>query len=226
MRLKLGAIVTELHGSLNGHTAETRRAGTVLRNRLKPLRQLSTTQQTLRQRIKTLSRTWTKGTQAERGVWNSLAMEYFSRRPGNRSLKVTGRELFIRAALVRLRMGLAATLNVTTPVAPMTPTTLTVNANAALNRVRVQYAPAQITGQNMTVWATPALSAGITQVKKYLRIINQRTGAAASPFDCGTQWEAKFGNLVSGMIIHVRVTCDSNMVGLRGFDQTFRVVVS
>lgn len=210
-----GPIAATISGSIGGTVFSRNRGGTYMRNRAIPLNPNTSFQINVRSILATQSQAWADQTDAVRAAWENWAVQNPVINALGRSIILSGAQAFIQ---LRARLALAEeALIVTPPIvnAPDGLLTLTQTGDIGLGAVEAQFTTTPL-GGGVSLWMTAALvnSSGITYVRNLLRFIGRSADAQASPFDNQTLIEARFGALIVGQTLHVRIGTFDTLTGL------------
>jgi hypothetical protein len=212
MRIKCGTIITEVTGSLGGHTAQRTKDGLRLAKKTNPLQGSTTSQLTIRSRMSTLTQRWRELTEKQRLRWNTTVYNGLS-----------GFEYFKSYNMLRL---ICAQSIANIPLFPTKPTSvpsfsLVLDKSSGLMRVTMPFVIPNPT--RVTIEATPPLSAGVSNPSKRFKLMTCLAGNGVVDFSFAFQWQARFGTFQTGQTIFVRVytinstsTVRSNYLMLKG----------
>ncbi len=154
-------------------------------------------------------------TDAQRQSWTAFGETVGTMSIFGNKLILSGIAIFQR--LNRLILAAGGTMITSPPVALNVTglTSVTLAANHVGPILTITFTPTPYAGtQGLYVYATPALSPGITNIRNKIRLL-KFYAAAASPLDIHTDWVARFGAFpgVAGQRIAVAVHAMDNATG-------------
>lgn len=190
-------------GSLGNQTSSRNRSGQYRRQRSMPTQPRTAAQMNQRARLTTHAAGWRGLTDAQRASWNSFAASFTVTNSLGQAISLTGHQCFVKVNTVNSINGDAT---VTSPPSlpsfiAATVTALTSTAGTPLVSVAGS-SPAS--GTKFMFFASPQLSAGVSYNGDY-RWLKTMTTATSSAFALTTEYVAKFGTLIAGKKIFVKV---------------------
>lgn len=214
--LNWGMMVVDGRGKLGGTVLSRNKGGPVARNKVTPINPNTAAQSLQRGYISTLSKRWNAVlTDSDRIAWESFGQS-------NKTTSVFGNSLILSGIaayqqLNRVILNAGGTIIDTPPIglAATSLTSLSMVANHTGPVLTLAFTPTPlITPQGLYLFATPAISPGIKNVKNLLRYIGF-VDAAASGVSIATKWEAKFGTFpaAAGQRIGVSVQVVDSTTG-------------
>lgn len=225
-KIKFSAMVSEVRGKLNGSVFSKNRGGAYLRNKVTPVNLQSLAQGKVRASLTNLSQSWRGLTEAQRAAWNTAVANFATTDIFGDIKSPSGINLYTK---INLNLANIAQAALTTPPLPSSVgvfNSLTITATASTAALSVAFTQAGIAaGQTVVVEATTQLSAGKNFVKSEFRKIGTFTGGTASPYNALSAYTAKFGPLVAGQKIFIRMKAVSNTTGQAGQYTTASVIV-
>jgi hypothetical protein len=202
-------MVGQLSKSAGSTTASRNRFGSYFRNRATPVNPRTAPQTAQRTALNDASTGWKALTTTQRLQWKQLGAQLTRTDTLGQSYTMTGLQAYVSAFRVARVQG-------QTPISspPATPTSfagiqfVTPTATAGTPTFSLAYGPSPVpTGQQYRVEAGPQISAGINFVpRSYYRVIASVAAAGATPFDALAAYTGRFGPLVAGAKIFVRMT--------------------
>lgn len=205
-KIKFGAMMVDARGKLGGHVFSKNRGGSYIRTKVTPSNPQTEAQVEQRSFLSSFSQTWRTLTEAQRLAWSAVVSQYSTTNVFGDNVNPSGSNLFTR---LNINSALAGGTLISTPPLPLgtaTPANLSVASDVSGSGVIIDFDPAAVpTGQVMIVEATPQLSPGIDNANSQFRQITSLPAATATGEDVGTAYIAKFGNLVAGRKMMVRV---------------------
>lgn len=226
-KLKLSAIVSEMRGKLNGSVFSKNRGGAYVRTKVTPVNPQTLAQGNVRAALTNLSQAWKSLTEAQRLAWNSAVSQFTSTDIFGDIKTPSGINLFNK-----LNLNLSAISEAPISVPPLAVSvgyfdSLTVAAAAGAGTIAATFsAVGESADQTVIVEATPCLSPGKSFVKSEFRQIGTFAGTAASPQALGAMWSAKFGSLVAGQKVFIRLKFVDKNTGVAGQYTSASVVVA
>jgi len=206
MKLKFGALVVAGRGKIGGHVASRNRSGAYLRTKVTPVNPATISQQGARNRFAGISTDWRGLTEAQRTAWNQSIHEFAKTDIFGDLRNPTGFNLYQRLNNNLVNIGKA---QITVPPlveAVESTETLSIAASEGGGTVTVTYTPAIAADHSVLVFATHAVSPGVNFVKSEYRQIDVMVTIDATPFEIGTEYEAKFGPVgAAGMKIFLKM---------------------
>lgn len=226
MKAKFGAIVVAGSGKINGFVASRNRAGAYFRTKVTPVNPQTGAQSIVRNRLTSLSQAWRGLTQAVRDGFNSAVADYAKTDIFGDLKNPSGFNLWQRLNNNLLAVGSAILTEVPNAGSVFGFTTLSATADASDSSLTLTFTNAIPVGSAVKVFATPPVSAGKSFVKSEYRMIDVLTSSDTSPADVGAAWEAKFGNLVAGQVIFVKLVAVNTATGQEGIPLSAKAVVA
>lgn len=226
MKAKFGAIIVAGSGKIGGHVASRNRAGAYIRTKVTPVNPSTSSQLTVRQRLTNFSQAWRGLTEAQRAAWNAAVSAYARTDVFGDLKNPTGFNLY-----QRLNNNLNAVGQAALTLPPIVDEVLTVNFTAlagaaGASTLALTLSGAVPAGTSLKVFATPGVSPGISFVKSEYRLIAVEAAAAASPLAEGADWETKFGDLVAGQKVFVKIVFVNNTTGQESNAQQLSCIVA
>lgn len=216
-KIKLTAIVSEMRGKLNGSVFSKNRGGAYVRTKVTPVNPQTLAQGNVRAALTNLSQSWKALTEAQRLAWNSAVSQFTSTDIFGDIKTPSGINLYNK-----LNLNLAAIGEAPISVPPLAVSvgyfdTLAITAAAGAGTIAVAYTTVGASvDQTVIVEATPCMSAGKNFVKSEFRQIGTFAGSAASPQSIGAMYVAKFGALVAGQKVFIRLKFVDKNTGVSG----------
>lgn len=192
--VKWSGLVSEMKGVLNGSVLSVGYGGQHIRNRVSGGGKTSERWDAVKQRLATVTQSWRTLSPAQQTGWQSMAASYpYIDKFGNPQTP-SGYQLYVTLNSNRLQIGLAM---LTTPIAPKAfwdPTPVTFY-QAGSGTMLMSYSPnTAISAQTyLQVFATPAISTGITTPLRNMKRIDYFDDKTSSPFNLALNWVKSFG---------------------------------
>ena len=203
-KIKFGMMMTDARGKLGGQVFSKNRAGSYVRTKTTPVNPQTAAQMASRQLLGSLSAGWNSLTASAIAAWNG-AVDSWKSTDIFGDIKVpTGKNLY--TALNKNSRGAGGAPIPVPPEKMELAPIASVGAELAITAETLTLTIGTIPANHiLQVWATPAVSEGVSYVKNKLRVIsNVQTGAV----DKGALYAAyvdKFGAPVVGQKIYVGV---------------------
>jgi hypothetical protein len=213
MKAKFGMIVVDGRGKLGGHVLSKNRGGAYARTKVTPVNPQTSFQLAARNLLASLSQGWRSLTQAQRDAWNA-AVQSFQKTDVFGDLRTpTGKNLYLALSANLDTVGQAP---LTDPPVPRGAEGIVAGALVMTNGGAKTIAH-NVTAADMPVqvWATPGVSAGKEFLKNDYRLISTLAGAATSPSDISTAYEARFGEPPIGTRVGVKLVAVNDGTGER-----------
>lgn len=213
-KVKFSALIAEMRKKLNGSVFARNRGGAYLRTKVTPVNPQSIAQVGARNLLTQFSQSWRSLTDAERLAWNGVVTQWATTDVFGDVVNPSGITLYIR---LNINITLAGGTPLTTPPSPTGVTalggvTLTAAATGPVFDVETDL-PAVPSDTAAYLEATPMLSPGISNANSKFRTIATLAPAETFPYDAFADYTAKFGSLVAGQKVFVRVKYISQTTG-------------
>lgn len=226
MKAKFGALVVAGSGKINGFVASRNRAGAYFRTKVTPVNPQTSDQNTVRSRLATRAQAWRGLTADQRAAWNG-AVANFAKTDVFGDLKnPSGFNLYVRLNNNLAAVGSSA---ITTPPVPAAVSTLelmSLSVAAGSPEFEITFSGAVPANTAVKVFATPGLSPGVNFVKSEYRLITVLPPAEPNPYDGLADYNAKFGALVAGQKIFLKVVFVSTVTGIESSAQSISAIVA
>ena len=205
--IKYGHLISEGRGSLNGTVFSRNSAGAYMRAKVSPAQPRTARQQQVRQQLSSASAGWRNLTEDQRKAWIAAAAAATKINVFGDNVPLTGHQLYVRIARYAQEAGVTIPTDPPTIEATTGLDTLTLTADATPATLSLEFTPGTLPANvKLLIDATDTLSAGISYAGGKYRRIMVSDAAATSPIDLLSNWQAKFGSLVSGAKVFVRVS--------------------
>jgi len=218
MKCKFGAIVVDGRNKIGGHVASKNRAGSYFRTKVTPTNPGTTYQVNVRNRLAGISTAWRALTDDQRNAWNVAVSDYARTDIFGDLRNPSGFNL--HQQLNNNLLQVAKTV-ITTPPLPAAVdafTTLTIAAANGAQTITLTFAPPIADPSRVLVFATPAISPGISFVKSEYRFVIMLLASATSPYSLESYYISRLGAIgAAGMKIFVRmvqVNSDTGQAGI------------
>jgi len=215
MKAKFGAIVVAGSGKLGGHVASKNRSGAYFRTKVTPINPQSSAQVGARAVLTLLAQNWRGLTEGERTAWNSAVQGFKSTNIFGDIVNPSGLNLYTRLNANILNGGGTV---ITAPPAPgEAPNYITFSAvgDESGQTLAVTFSPSPVPANTAYILeATEQVSPGVTFLKNKYRKLKTIAAAATSPNAAGAAYIARFGALVAGQKIGLRMKAIDLTTGL------------
>lgn len=211
--IKLTAFMDAISGKVNGTVFSRNKGGAYAKGFVVPSNPQSAGQSVVRSRFGNLSIGWKALTQTQRDTWIAAAPQWLVTNTFADLKQLSGQQLFIRLNCNIIMAG-GTQINTAPVPAGLTPLqTFAVGTNTTAAQTFTFSASPVPANIAMIVMATPGLSAGISNITKYLRIFTTVAPAGTSPVNSFAAYVTKFGTPISGGKITWRVFLVSRLTG-------------
>ena len=213
MKVLTTAIVADIRNKLNGTVFAKNRYGLYARTKVTPTNPQTTNQQANRAAFGNVSSGWKDLGQDERQAWIDAAVNFPVNDIFGNTHILAGNALYTRLNRNLEAIGQPLIVLPPTPVSmpPVTATSLTLNVSSTNVTVGFDTA-SQPAGFTTLLYATPIVIPSRLFVKNRLRVIG--TGSiTTSAIEAYTLWNTRFGALIAGNRVTVRVVLISNTSG-------------
>lgn len=208
-------------GSIGNQTNSRNRSGQYIRQRAIPTQPRTVSQIAARSRLTSQSAAWRGLTDPQRAAWNAFAQSFTITNSLGVTINLTGAQCFIKVNTVNLLEGVA-----TVDVPPALPTFIAVTVTGLVATAATQLLSATgttpATGTTYMFFCSPQVSAGVTFQGQF-RYIASFTTATAGAFVLTTPYTAKFGALITGKKVFVKVV--QNQAGMQDSGTIFSIIV-
>jgi len=209
-KIKFGMMMTDARGKLGGQVFSKNRGGSYVRTKVTPANPQTTAQVQARARLGQFSSGWSGLTEEERLAWNSAVSSYAKTDIFGDLRNPTGKNLYAKLNINLSLIGASPILKPTSPVALIDPINAAFSV-AESEDIQISNLPV-VTEQRYIVQAIANQSAGTYNFSgKYVNI-GVFIGSA-SPIEITAEVVAKFGLLVSGKKLALRIFVVSSVTG-------------
>ncbi len=226
-KIKFGSFVVDVRNKVGGQVYSKNRGGAYVKNKVSPAQPRTAAQTTARARLTTFAQGWRSLTQTQIAAWNA-AVPAFQKTDVFGDLKTpSGENLYVK---LNTNLAQAGQTAITTPPLPNSvvgPVTLTLTGAAGTPALSLAFTVSPIPAA--TTWivqATAQLSAGRNSVNSFFRIVTTAAAAATSPINLLATYNTKFGTLVAGTKVFVKVIPVSNTSGIKGQAITTSAIIA
>jgi hypothetical protein len=223
-KLVYGPIVSDARKKIAGSVFTKVRSGAIARKKVSPIQPRTSTQMNVRANFTALAKAWSGATMddTKRAAWNALAQQYPQKDKFGASHILTGLQFFVRLNRNRNSIGLGNLYDAPSTLSVGYPGALTVTATAPGT---LSIVPAtDVAGTESWVgYAAAQQSPGRTFVGARYRLLAY--GGGSSPYDLSSAYTAKFGALVAGKKVAVRLVYVTNASGAKSIaSESLKVV--
>lgn len=226
-KLLFTAVVADMRNKLNGTVFSKNRYGSYARTKVTPVNPQTTAQQNSRSTLSVLSANWRSLTESQRQGWINAAPN-FPRTDiyGNPKI-LSGNALYVSLNTNLLNAGETTISDAPLPVGFNSLALGTITAAAGTPALTVAFTPTPVNPDfTLLIEATPQVGPGITFVKNKFRSVQYVAAAGTSPANILSAYTAKFGTLVEGMKIFIRIRLISTTTGQAGIPVMGSVIVA
>lgn len=200
------ALMADMRGKVNGTVASKNRAGAYFRTKVSPVQRQTVAQQGIKAGLTLNAQAWRSLTDTQRAAWNA-AVENFKKTDifGN-SRNPSGFNLYTRLGQNAITTGNDPADLPPLPNAVSSPGAMTLTGAAGSPALSLAFANSPGgTDDYFIVQATAQVSAGKSFVKNLFRQILVTAQAPTTPINLLSAYTAKFGTLVEGTRVSVKV---------------------
>jgi hypothetical protein len=219
---KMGSIVQDIRGTLNGAVYSRNKGGAYVRTKVSPVQPRTPAQLAVRNTFALLSKRWSGTlTPAQRAAWTSFAAANPLTNVFGDSIVTSGLAAFVGLNAVLANIGVAPYSD--PPVDKSVPALAAVlDLDAGVMGPVLSFdtaAQVVVAGAKYYVFMTPGLAPGITPGQSIYRFIGAYAAvAAATTVDVSAEWGARYGTFVAGqqiwgIVASVNITTGATTVG-------------
>lgn len=193
-RVKYGALITEVKGSIGGQTFQSCRGGFILRNKPISPKNRSFSQSSIRSVNAKNGSSWRGLSQAERDSWNAVAPSYPHTDKFGDPATLSGYELYMRANFYLALVGVTLLSSGALPDALWSPASVSITSSVAASEMDLVWTGGNV-GADMRalIRLSPPLSAGRSYRKSDLVIVLPITSGTSSPLDLWSEVIKRYG---------------------------------
>ena len=221
------AFLAEMRGKVNGTVFSKNRGGAYARTKVTPSNPQTAAQNLVRSRLTGFSQGWRGLAQSARDAWNAAVASFPRTNVFGNSKILSGHQLYIG---LNSQLQAAGQSSIGTPPVPAGAPAVTSASGAAAagaGTFTVTYAPDPVPADTtLIIDCTEQVSAGKNNLNSLYRQVATVAAAATSPYDIATEYVAKFGSLIEGQKIGVRVRSVNNLTGEVSGPVTAEVIVA
>lgn len=214
-KIRTGAIVQQISGSVAGNTFSHNRFGAYIRARSIPITNTSSYALAAKAFLSTASAAWGGLTPAQQLAWRSWADNNPIIDTLGEKRILTGQMAYVQIQARVLQNG--DTLLTAPPVSPSPEGLLTLGGtyDIGAGTFTLTFTPTPL-GAGLSLWTRVAVvdSGGINYVRNLLKLVDKSAAALASGVDLQSAIEARFGTLAVGMYVHYQCQVYEAATGL------------
>ena len=196
-RIKLGNMITEIRGSINGNTYSKGAYGAYVRVKVTPKNPKTGFQTAVRNLFAALSSAWRNLTSDQIAAWNLAAPAWSRINIFGDNLPLSGFNLFKKLNGNLQAIGQPTISDVPAILEVPTVVLENVDSDYAHGTMEINLSSAVPGGVSLQLFATPGLSSGKTFVSSEYRQIGVFAAATGGNIDISSQYMAKFGSIPS-----------------------------
>lgn len=221
------AFMADVRGKVAGTVFSKNRGGAYTRTKVTPSNPQTTAQNLVRSRLTGFSQGWRGLTQAARDSWNAAVASFPRTNVFGASKILSGHQLYIGLNSQLAAAGQSSIGLPPVPVGAPAVNSITPAAADAAGTFTIAFDPDPVPADTtMIIEATEQVSAGKNNLNSLYRQIQTEAAAAVSPADIATAYVAKFGSLIEGQKIGVRVRFVNDLTGEVSGPVTAAVIVA
>lgn len=206
-RLLFTAFLAEARGKLNGNVFSRNKGGAIIRNKVTPINPRTSFQSLQRAYTSDIAKAWPNDlNDDQRQAWTSYGQIIGAKSIFGNGLILSGIATYQRINRIVLNSG--GTRIDDPPINQDVPSVLaaTLTANSTGPVLELAFDPSPIISpQGLYIFATPAISAGISNVSNRLRFIGFFDGEV-TPLDLLTAWQTRYGTFPSSPGQRIAIT--------------------
>jgi len=215
MKSKWGALMVDGRGKLGGHVMAKNRSGSYMRTKVTPVNPATASQVQARNLLTFFAQSWRTLTAAQITAWNAAVENYKRTNIFGDIINPTGLNLYVR---LNVNIANAGGADISDPPIPGTAPeigTCVATLNSGAQSVSIAFAPTPVPANiAYVVELTAQVSPGINFLKGKYRIIAVFPAADATPTVISAAYIAKFGALIAGQKVGLRVTAVDTLTGI------------
>jgi hypothetical protein len=198
-QIKMGIVVSEARGKLNGGVFSRGASGAILRTKVTPINPASNAQQLVRSGLSSIAQAWRGLTDIQRAAWRAFAANVSSTNIFGDNVLLSGLAVFGRVNRNRQTIAQAILPDAPAMAAISQLLTLTLTGAAGTPALAAAFTATPVpAGHTLVIRATPQMSAGRSATKGKFVQLQTVAAAAASPANLLAAYNARFGTLVAG----------------------------
>lgn len=217
-KVKFSALISEMRGKLNGSVFTKNRYGNALRNKVTPVNRRTSYQQAIKQRFTFFSQKWRTLTPDQVNAWNAATEDFKSSNVFGDSIRPTGSNLY---CALNANLALIGGTELTDPplqknIEGIKSFNLDVNSQPGSEKFSISFNPTPTAADvDHLILATRCYSPGKSYVQGEYRLIGIIPGGSPSSYDALHDWQNKFGVLVQGQNVSVKLVPVHKVTGCK-----------
>lgn len=222
-----GLGITEGRGKIGGNVAARNGSGAYLRKNTSPVQPNSPAQAAVKAIFAAIANAWRNLTAAQRGGWNGATDDFPQTNSLGQVFFLSGFQLYMKLNNSLQQFGLAGIDDAPMPGTIYTPTEVTTvfDIDAAMPVATVTIEGAIPAGQELGIFVTPPLSAGVDNFNNRLELLRTEAAGNGPAFDILAAYTAKYGTPDVGSKVGVMVQAVNTATGQRGVELTDSTIV-
>lgn len=226
-KIKLSMMISEMRGKLNGSVFSKNRGGAYVRTKVTPVNPSTIAQGVVRAALTSFSQGWRALTATQRNAWNGAVNNWASTDIFGDIKNPSGINLYTKLNLNLANAELSGISMPPLPSATMFIDSMSIVAAVTGNLLQVTYTAVGVDTDNTFIYeATPLLSPGISNAKSKYAKISVIPSTTGTTDDIWLAYTTKYGPLVAGQKVFVRVKSIQTLTGTPGPYRDIFIVVS
>lgn len=205
-KVKFGGLISEIRNSVNGWVFARNKGGAYIRTKVTPTNPQTAAQVAARARLAFFSQAWRSLTEAQRTAWSNATSNFETTDVFGDVVQPSGNALFVK---LNCNINVAGGSIINLPPVPLgaeSPGELTLDIDESADQIALQTSPSTVpAGHAMIVSATAQVSPGVSNNNSKFRDIQVIAAGGSTGADIFNAYTAKFGPLVIGQKLFVRV---------------------
>lgn len=223
----MGSFVTDIRNKVGGTVYSKNRGGAYTKNKVSPSQPRTAAQTTARSRMTTYAQGFRALTATQIAAWNAAVGSFLKTDVFGDLKTPSGINLYSKLNINIAQAGGTAITTPPLPIAVVGPVTLTPTVAAGTPAFSIAFSVSPVPAS--TTWlvmCTQQLSPGRSSVNSFYRIVTTIAAAATTPSNILAAYNTKFGTLVAGQKIFIKVIPISTTTGIKGQAITTSVIVA
>lgn len=226
-KIKWGMAIVDGRGKVGGTVMSKNKGGAYLKNKVSPSQPRTASQTTARQRLTNFAQGFRGLTAAQITSWNSAVQDFLKTDVFGDLKTPSGINLYTRLNVNLATIGVAALTLPPLPSAVTGPTSISATATAGAPTLSIVFALSPVTaGMTWIIQATRQMSPGRSAPGTQFRTIGTIAAAATTPNNALAVYNTKFGTLVAGQKIFIRIYAIAIATGLKSQALTTNLIVA
>ena len=226
-KIKFGSFIVDVRNKVGGQVYSKNRGGAYVKNKVSPSQPRTSAQTTARARLTTFAQGWRALTATQQAAWNAAVGAYLKTDVFGDLKTPSGINLYSKLNINLAQISVAAIVTPPLPIAVVGPATLTLTGAAGTPALSLAFTVSPVpTATNYIILATAQQSPGRFSVNSAFRILSTVAAAATSPVNLLAAYNAKFGTLVAGQKVFIKVIPISTTTGIKGQGITTSAIIA